>query len=68
MISPVGNDPLPRSQAQQSDELTPILQGHSSDERAIGLGELVPGCDSRRTLAEAPPPADRSVEHRSVGA
>jgi hypothetical protein len=36
MISPLGNDPLPRSQAQQSDELTAILQGHTSDERLSG--------------------------------
>jgi hypothetical protein len=36
MISPLGDDPLPRSQAQQSDELTAILQGHTSDERLSG--------------------------------
>ena len=41
MISPVGNDPLPLSQAQQSAELTAIVKGYIFDEQAIELGVLM---------------------------
>jgi uncharacterized protein len=41
MISPVGNDPLPLSQAQQSAELTAIVKGYIFDEPAIELGVLM---------------------------
>ena len=41
MISPVGNDPLPLSQTQQSAELTAIVKGYIFDEPAIELGVLM---------------------------
>jgi uncharacterized protein len=41
MISPVGNDPLPHPQAQQSAELMAIVKGYIFDEQAIELGVLM---------------------------
>jgi hypothetical protein len=41
MISPVGNDPLPHPQAQQSAELTAIVKGYIFDDQAIELGVLM---------------------------
>ena len=38
MISPIGYDLYPGSQAQQSDELAALVQVYTSDERAIELG------------------------------
>ena len=41
MISPVGKDPLPLSQAQQSAQLTAIVEGYIFDGQAIELGVLM---------------------------
>ena len=41
MISPVGKDPLPHSQAQQSAQLTAIVEGYIFDGQAIELGVLM---------------------------
>ena len=41
MTSPVGNDPLPPAQAEQSAEVAAIVDGYIFDEPAIELGVLM---------------------------